>query len=116
MGYYTNFKLEVLDEYGIDYAEYKTEQDVEKALESISGYDVSLGSYTEGIKWYDHEEDLVDISKRFPKNVFRLQGYGEGDGYGDVDIWVKFFRNGEYYMERGTIQLDTVFHGLKLKC
>lgn len=115
MGYYTNYLLEVLDEKGQEYADYKTEQQVEEILESVTGYDLSLAGWSDGIKWYDHESDLIDISKRFPNNVFRLQGHGEGDGYGDVDIWVKFFRNGEYYMERGIIQLDTVFHGLKLK-
>jgi len=115
MGYYTNFKLDVLNKHGDMFADYRTEEEVEKALESISGYDVVAGNWTEQIKWYDHEKDMIEISKLFPKHVFMLRGHGEGDGYGDIDIWVKFFRNGETYMERAEIVLDTSFKPLKLK-
>lgn len=42
-------------------------------------------------KWYDHEEDMVEFSKKFPDVTFKL--YGEG-GERD-DIWDKYFRNGK---------------------
>jgi hypothetical protein len=39
--------------------------------------------------WYDHEEDIADLSKRFPDLVFELEGEGEYPR----DIWIKYFKN-----------------------
>ena len=42
-------------------------------------------------KWYDHEIDLKNFSKIFPKSLFILAGAGEEN----EDIWKKYFRDGK---------------------
>lgn len=97
MGYYTTYSMTVhnvkdkeqfdalcesLDAYGI----------LRYALDSGSMYEdtAEFCSYNE-VKWYEHEEDMKDISKKFPDMVFQLRGYGEDP----EDIWEKYFKYGD---------------------
>jgi hypothetical protein len=41
--------------------------------------------------WYEHEEDLLKISKDYPEVVFIIDGKGEDSG----DIWREFYLNGK---------------------
>jgi hypothetical protein len=66
--------------------------------EKYNGFN-PFGSYS-GCKWYDHEADMKLMSKKFPKTVFALCGFGEESG----DIWVKYFRNGKTYKEMARIE------------
>jgi len=43
------------------------------------------------MKWYDHDADMVALSKQLPNVLFRLHGIGEEHD----DEWVKFYFNGE---------------------
>ena len=43
------------------------------------------------MKWYDHDADMVALSKQLPNVLFRLHGVGEEHD----DEWVKFYFNGE---------------------
>ena len=47
------------------------------------------------LKWYDHETDLENLTKKYPDLVIELEGDGEDVG----DYWKKRFKNGicEYY-------------------
>ena len=47
---------------------------------------------SDSMGWYDHEEDMLEISKQFPEIIFVL--YGEGEAHDD--LWRKYFANGEY--------------------
>lgn len=49
-------------------------------------------------KWYDHDEDIEEISKQFPSCVFKLDCYGE-----DGETWVVYFQNGEHELCEGRI-------------
>jgi hypothetical protein len=56
-------------------------------------------------KWYGHEEQLKEFSKRFPETVFKLVGVGSN--YWDIendefvqDIWIKYFLNGKFYCDK----------------
>jgi len=40
--------------------------------------------------WYDHEEDMLNLSRGFPATIFILRGTGEEQG----DMWKKRFING----------------------
>lgn len=84
MGYYTNYTLET-NAPGIDL-------EISQAIAEISGYggDIFRHDYCER-KWYDHEKDMVEVSKRYPDVVFILHGEGEESG----DLWRKRFVNGQ---------------------
>jgi len=42
-------------------------------------------------KWYEFDEDMLRISKKFPHAVFTLDGDGEETG----DVWRKYYCNGK---------------------
>lgn len=44
------------------------------------------------VKWYEHDDDMVEISKKFPSMIFKLKGSGEDSG----DLWYTLYQNGEY--------------------
>lgn len=49
------------------------------------------GDFGDSCKWYDHEKDMVEFSKKFPLVIFHLHGEGEKAG----DLWDAYFRNGK---------------------
>lgn len=51
-------------------------------------------------KWYAHEDDCRELSRRHPALVFILDGEGEDQG----DVWRKFFHDGRLYVWRPTPQ------------
>lgn len=95
MGYYTNYKL-VIKPSGIcdpilkrlrkenENAEYALEED---------------GTTSENCKWYNHEEEMLKFSMKYPGAVFIL--YGEGEDAGD--IWKTVFKNGRYESLRAEV-------------
>lgn len=42
------------------------------------------------LRWYDHEVDMLQLSKKYPEYIFQLTGFGENP----FDIWRKWFENG----------------------
>lgn len=45
----------------------------------------------DSVKWYDYEEQMIELSRYFPDMVFRVSGEGEDVG----DEWQAFFHNGK---------------------
>lgn len=41
-------------------------------------------------KWYEHETDMLDLSKAFPDLTFCLHGEGEKQ----LDVWDEYYLNG----------------------
>lgn len=83
MGYLTNYKISFIH-FGKN--EMPKEADVVNALNSINPYDFEIGEdesplledfFEEPIKWYDHVEDMIKLSKVFPETLFILDGWGE---------------------------------------
>jgi hypothetical protein len=103
MGYYTRYSLETNPVNSAAMA---------AASEMVNGYyfDPS-GIAQEPGKWYEHQEEMLELSKRFPKTLFTLHGEGEGAG---GDIWNKYFRNGKVQVEQGEIVIGK-FDPKKLK-
>ena len=42
------------------------------------------------LRWYDHEDDMKEFSKRYPNLLFKLSGTGESNG----DIWIQYYHDG----------------------
>ena len=94
MGYYTLYALSV-------------EKDDPSLLESeefkdiflkITGYNLeSLDNDT--IKWYEHDKNMLEISKLYPDTVFRLEGKGEDRN----DNWKSYYYNGDAAESRAII-------------
>jgi len=68
MGYYTRHTLEIIE--GNDYV-----TDYEKEIGELSDYGIS--TFNDGIKWYNHEYDMLQYSKKHPNTIFKIIGEGE---------------------------------------
>jgi len=85
MGYYTQHELQV----------FNTDEPVEKFEHEIS--EIAYGKNTEDslfdaeVKWYDHDEHMRKISKKYPDVLFELTGYGEEK----LDFWRTYYKNGK---------------------
>ena len=94
MGYYTNFTMKVLDESMVEVDSSVYPEFAEESL--YDGYfsvQDLISNDADNCKWYDHEEDVREYSKKFPNLVFILDGEGEEPG----DIWREFYKNGKSY-------------------
>jgi hypothetical protein len=99
MGYYTTYHLDIQGK-GIDFDKYEIFEEIgiisrygEEMFEDGSAYE---------IKWYSHEEDMTQISKKYPDLLFILNGNGEENG----DIWRKHFKNGKTHFSKAKIVFD----------
>lgn len=101
MGYYTGYDLKwkpPVNLIGIDDL-------IGAYIESHEGMDNALepsGSEKESTTWYDHEEDMIEMSKVFPGIIFTLHGEGEESG----DIWNKYFKDGVMQVAKATITVE----------
>ena len=103
MGYYTSFELttkgnkyEVSDIAAYmkkNYMEsdqfYPFEYDFDDLLLDKGVFDFKMSS--DECKWYEHDEEMLELSKQFPETVFCLYGEGEENG----DIWYTYYKNGK---------------------
>lgn len=106
MGYYTNYSMEVIDIDNKGYDAYKiAKYMLEKNDESEKFYAFQYGlrDFIENIdptlkidyalcldsdeetKWYENEDEMLELSQEFPEVLFKLHGEGEESG----DIWDK---------------------------
>ena len=118
MGYYTKYRL--------TYSEQENSPEFEAELKTLQKYgyttlqDVIVTRLNEnkfqhfylsqdgwvqdgeGIKWYNHHEDMIKLSKKFPHLLFKLEGEGEESG----DIWIKYFLNGKSQTAKAQITFE----------
>jgi hypothetical protein len=88
MGYYTYFDLQIEDQG--DYEEDLIKEFIEENENAKYGIDEN-GDCTDCFKWYGHEEEMKEFSKKFPKALFALHGNGDDSD----DFWIKYFRDGK---------------------
>lgn len=88
MGYCTKFNLEITPEHG----------EVRGYLSKNEDMCYALGG-GDSCKWYDHEADMIQMSREFPDILFELTGEGEEAG----DLWRKYFKNEKY---KGVLRLS----------
>ena len=105
MGYYTNFDLTMIPE-----PDEEREAEIMKAIAAkidnkdpndISAYDAEW-CLSDSLKWYDHDDDMIEVSKQFPDITFILYGEGEDND----DIWKAYYRNGEMEVVTARIIFD----------
>jgi hypothetical protein len=91
MGYYTWYTLDIIKDPDNQVEDFYEEFDEKTGLL----FDFSNYNGTEA-KWYNWESDMKELSKKFPKMMFRLDGTGEAQ----FDVWDCHFCNGRsYYRE-----------------
>lgn len=100
MGYYTDYTLTASictvskDSYTVANVPHITAVSLEDEIEKMnvfdSGGDLDYGYYANA-KWYDWEEDMCLLSKRFPEILFCLHGDGEESD----DLWDAYFLDGK---------------------
>lgn len=97
MGYYTKFELEIETPKMSAAAAVRANETLRQEIIANSNYSELFDG--ESIKWYDHEEEMLKISKENPRFLFILKGIGEEAG----DIWVKYFKGGKVQKEKAKI-------------
>lgn len=131
MGYYTKYTLEIDDfgetvpscKHNVSTAQAKFCAECGKKIEDQNlryyiedylkenynednndGYSIAdlLENESQGMKWYDHEKQMREISKKFPTALFTLSGVGEETG----DIWNEYYLKGKMQKETAEIVID----------
>lgn len=100
MGYYSYYTLSTQNGTMDD-----DEKIVSELREKNADAQVALGEdgYPDGhIKWYEHEEDLKEFSKKYPNLVLHLSVEGEENG----DMSQKYFKNGKMQVCKAKIEFD----------
>lgn len=93
MGYYTRYKVEILNG-EID------EKEFSDVFEKVTGYPYDM--LEDDIKWYDCKKDMKIISRDYPSVIFEVSGEGEEAG----DLWKWYIKNGEMQVARAKITYD----------
>ena len=102
MGYYTNYELVIYPyqnpENEIEIMRVIASKIYDEPMTDISDNEAKWCLVDE-LKWYDHTEDMVEVSKQFPELTFVL--YGEGED--SEDIWCEYFNNGDFEVTHAEI-------------
>ena len=106
MGYYSSYYLTIKDPKNLSLDKEvgrETELAIAKKLCEISGYPLFELISRDTIKWYDHYDEMIILSKEFPSLYFELEGQGEDSD----DLWREYFHNGEGMHSDAQITFDT---------
>jgi len=100
MGYYTSYELRI--EIDGSTNNETSEQVIEELVKEYKGAGYALdenGDTAESTKWYEHDEDLTEFSKKYPDYLFHLSGTGENNG----DMWRCTYVNGKRHLRHAEI-------------
>jgi hypothetical protein len=115
MGYETKFDLDIsshtfkkevkgLDANGnpasVFISEHLDYGSIKKEISNAAGYTYL---WSNPVKWYEHEKEMREFSKKYPEVVFTLHGEGEESG----DLWIKYFKNGKMQTSKARIEYDS---------
>ena len=87
MGYQTGYNLSLSNAGGKDFEIIK---DLRNSYEETDIAFDRDGVSNEDVKWKDHEENLIEFSRKYPDVIFTLDFEDE-----EGDLWKKYFRNGK---------------------
>ena len=115
MGYYTDYTLNIKDDINAALlGDTDRLDEIEEFLKSdkehyFAGLEFSEGAtYCANMKWYDHEDDMKQLSNQFRDILFELEGRGEEDD----DRWIKYFLNGK--MQVCTARISIIYPEFEL--
>ena len=115
MGYYTAYNISYKVPEGKDRDKFS--HDLARGLYAVNSdfyytADCTIEDMIEEdiMKWYDHEENMCELSKLFPNVLFTLEGNGEDRD----DIWREYYYNGKFQYAPAVITFDD-FDENKLK-
>jgi hypothetical protein len=100
MGYYTKFEIEISGEgdnwvTGVDrdgnVVEVNTGIDHDAVLQEITDLSGYHSLTEEPIKWYEYDENMREVSIKYPALLFTLHGEGEASD----DLWCAYYQNGK---------------------
>lgn len=96
MGYYTQYHFGVQGATPEELQAIGEEKTNYGPLTSMFGS--TLADDSSDIKWYEHEQDMTNLSLKYPTVLFILDGSGEEK----EDLWRKFFKNGHVEEHRAS--------------
>lgn len=114
MGYYTCFNLAVFDTNGYvdkDRVEnfgllHRMAADLNKISDDYFGISPDDTIYDiveyDSMKWYDHEEHMIELSRKYSGYCFELYGTGEDSD----DRWRARYQNGKWQVCRARITYE----------
>ena len=88
MSYYTSYEITVKGDVS-DVVKDAITLNMEKLV--LPEYNEWMGGWACYGNWYEHEEDMKELSLKFPDIVFDVYG----DGEETEDLWHKYFKNGK---------------------
>ena len=97
--------MSYLTQYSLDYDTPDDHEDIKdfilKSSEYLVGWEVEilLGGSDLTTSWYEHEEEMLNLSRGFPETIFIMHGSGTEQG----DVWKKRFINGEVEIIRAAL-------------
>ena len=93
MGYCTNYTLSIVENLSE-----RSKRSLVKEISDEFGTVNFDGSTVGQAKWYDHEKDMIEISKENPHVLYMLGGIGE-----EHEHWQKYFSNGKMQVCKGEV-------------
>lgn len=102
MGYYTDYRLEIIGE--------DSENVIKELRFQYRNAEYALtenGNSCEPARWYDYENDMRSFSIQYPKLIFKLYGEGDADG----NTWLKYFKNGKMQYSKAIITYEPFDEG-----
>lgn len=100
MPYLTCYSLQMVSSIPSEHE--KTIALLRESSEGASEALFSTGDSNQWCKWYEHEDDMRQLSSRLPDILFTLSGKGEEN----EDMWVKYFKAGRMQLSHATITFD----------
>ena len=98
MGYYTRYQIDVARETG----EWIDAVYIHGSAEDVIAEQVGYNPFDDNCKWYDHDDDMLEMSRKFEGVLFKLSGEGEEAG----DLWRAYYLNGKIQECKGVITYE----------
>ena len=101
MGYYTRYELNYIYADGSVILDCNEKNRLDKVIsENLNminpdyfyiGVESLSDFFEDEMKWYDYDDDMIELSIAFPNLIFILSSEGEEN----EDIWVSYYHNGD---------------------